>query len=375
MYTEDISQYTPVTSLEDDDVYVIGSPSQYAATSNPKKAFKVLTKADFAEAMGFGTASQHDVLYFDIAGTATTAVSNHAADAGDPHAAAGYVRKSVANIFTASQTIGVATVGNGGLILDTTGTTNRFSTGFGEAFIESYTPLESASKRFYSCYAEGDNTGGNPRKNVVRATGYNVHAQAVARDPTDHAFGDWLETCWGPAGSENVEWYMQGKALDGTVRRPIGITFARSNGEVRVDIGGGNIYLTGTTPSGTATVIAGGPLDMRAGAAGNNGSMTYTLYHSTGIRYLTADPNYGLYWDLRWVSDGAGISVWASATQTSDLFYGQKNSVKAWAIGPNGQWKTNQYTTHATVGTKTGRIQVFDVVSGGSLGYIQVHDE
>lgn len=196
-----------------------------------------------------------------------------------------------------------------------------------------FTPTEPLSKTFDSFFTEADNPGGNPRKNVIWTEGYNPH-----RDSGDHSFFFNLESCYGPAGSEQIEWYPEFWNAAQTVGyRPFGIVANRVTGVGSVNFVSDRVDFANRADENAAIpFIMHGPIDIRAGLSGNNGAISYTLYHTAGTYYFTGDTSYGLRWDLRGGVDIPGISNWAATGYTHKHFEAQVNGVSVWSIDHDG---------------------------------------
>jgi len=169
----------------------------------------------------------------------------------------------VSNAVLVGPTLGVASatslnIGSGKRVLASTGAANLGGSTDGTFIDTTYTPQEPASKTFRSVYDEFTNPGGNTRKNVVWAQGYNV-AAGGRFDSNDHAFGVWLENAYGLTGTEQVEWYLQGIAADGTTVRPFSSIFNRATAA-------STLFLVGDTQlEGTLNGPVGSDFDLRAG--------------------------------------------------------------------------------------------------------------
>src|SRR6185503_6036848 len=169
----------------------------------------------------------------------------------------------VSNAVLVGPTLGVASatslnIGSGKRVLASTGAANLGGSTDGTFIDTTYTPQEPASKTFRSVYDEFTNPGGNTRKNVVWAQGYNV-AAGGRFDSNDHAFGVRLENAYGLTGTDQVEWYLQGIAADGTTVRPFSSIFNRATAA-------STLFLVGDTQlEGTLNGPVGSDFDLRAG--------------------------------------------------------------------------------------------------------------
>lgn len=219
-----------------------------------------------------------------------------------------------------------------------TGRINASATGDGSFTQWTYAPFQVASAAFNSRFAESDNPSANPRKNVVMYWGYNT-----ARVAGEHSFFDVLESCYGPAGEEQVERYWEAFALDGTSIRPVSCVFNRATGAgTLVNFVASSVQFTSqTSETAAVTLNATGPLHFGSGnGGGNNGALAYTLYTAAGVLYFQGDADYGLRWDLRGTSSLPGIAVWAATGQSHYLFQGQVNAVTLFQVSADGSINT-----------------------------------
>lgn len=182
------------------------------------------------------------------------------------------------------------------------------------------------------------NPGGNPRKDYAVCFGYNVDCAAIASNPADHAFGTWLECFYGPpSGNEQVEYYLQGKALNGSSLRPFGVVFNSQTANTQVSIDSDTLLIN-TTNSKTADMGFGSSLIISTGRStgGPTRIQLRALNAAGNITYLVQDPSYGVYLDNRDLTDAKGLAVWNSGTQTSDAFQVKKGGITVMDVTADG---------------------------------------